>query len=510
MAFIKNKMPAWRKITLLILLMSLVFSTQQLSSRTRFIYAGQTDKPTAFLLPAIITIGALLIVGKLAKDGIDDSISKVDDATRERLAQARVEIERIIKLIDEKYKDNLNLTIESLDDLVGKQFTRVYQLISEINQEIQRTIGVIEETAVRVIERAAAELRQSIDYIEKKVEQIVIVAAESGVWVIDNVWETIISVVALLFLSGLLLLIYAQVAAIVRTEKLPSRIRLLSLGGLSLALFGIGMALLLSKPIRLFVMTRATSSLQERLRTSIEPQIYDTFPNTLAEGKERELKIVGSNLPNVKPVVKVGAVDVAVKSFSENFVVVTVSGASATQNGSQPVVLQYAGLKKTLSSLVEFIGPGPDLVIESLVVRPEQPTINQPFTVKARVRNQGSEVSSYSVEIQYGSPDVPPTSFKDGLPPLKRGETFEMTSNATLAKGGKYVLAARITSSTPEETSQPNKENNRVSLSYTVVAPPPPNEPPKPTRVPVCQDDECNEFPPVCRKKPYLPQCSIP
>ena len=76
-------------------------------SKPRMVYASSPGRPTAFF-GAVITIGALLVAGKLAKDGIDDSIGKVGDESRALLQQARAEIERIITLIEKKYQDNLN------------------------------------------------------------------------------------------------------------------------------------------------------------------------------------------------------------------------------------------------------------------------------------------------------------------------------------------------------------------------------------------------------------------
>jgi hypothetical protein len=466
-------------------------------------YASTSGRPTAFL-GAVVTIGALLVAGKLAKDGIDDSIGKVGDESRALLQQARAEIERIITLIEKKYQDNLNLTLDSLDQFADSQFTRAYALVVQINEELQRTVGVIQRAAIEVIDRAAAQLRAAVDMIEKRIEQIVFVAAESGVWVVDNVWETIISVIALLFLAGLLLLGYGQAGSIIQEERLPSRIRLAVLGGLSVALLVAGLLLLLWKPLRGFIMTRTVSALHQRLEVNLVPQIFEVFPNTVTQGQTAEVKIIGANLPAKPPKVTVGNVELPVKLAEAGFVVVNLSSAATSQAGAQPLALRYDGLDQPLTSLIEFVGQGPDLVIDELTVNPASPTASEPFAIHLRVKNQGGPVQSYSLDVNLGTTDVQPISLSEATT-LGQGQTKAFTLSSTYPKPGRFNVFARILGASPNEPSGPNGDNNRTPLTIDVqprqmtpgpiVTPRPPIE---------------DELPLECRKKPYLPNCQIP
>lgn len=466
----------------------------------RIVYAEKEQK----FLGVAITIGALLIAGKLAKDGIDDSISKVDDAAAARMAQAKKMIEDLIKLIEEKYQDNLQLTLDSLDEFAAGQFARVYDLIMDINQEIQRTIGVVEEATVRIIEKAGAELRVTVDFIVQKVEQIVIVAAESGVWVIDNVWETIISVLALIFLIGVVLIAYTQVGAIMRTEKLPSARRLGIYTAISVVLLIAGLTLLLFKPARAFVMSRSVSALQTRLAINVNPDIFSVIPYTLTKGQtDTELKVIGDNLPNETPKVTIGNVEVPVKITQERLVVATLSGNALQLSGVQEVKLTYASLKQPLTDFVEFIEQGADLVVEEITVTPQQPTAGDSFTVKVKITNQGSQVTGYNVEMNYGLPNIPAQQ-QTVTNPLAQGASAEFTFSGSYTTPGDFTAFARIVSSTPSEPLK-NQNNNKLEVLIKVL--PKRSVPATPAPQPTPDVDDDFGDPPVCLKKPYLPQC---
>lgn len=490
----------WKLMVNILVIVSLL-STQFLRPfNLRIVYAEKEQK----FLGIAITIGALLIAGKLAKDGIDDSISKVDEATAARMAQAKKMIEDLIKLIEEKYQDNLQLTLDSLDEFAAGQFARVYDLIMDINQEIQRTIGVVEETTIRIIEKAGAELRVTVDFIVQKVEQIVIVAAESGVWVIDNVWETIISVLALIFLIGVVLIAYTQVGAIMRTEKLPSPRRLGIYTAISVVLLIVGVTLLLSKPVRSYIMSRSVSALQTRLAKNVNPDIFSIIPYTLTKGQQdTELKIIGDNLPTQTPVVTVGGIEVPVKITQERLVVATLSGSALQLSGVQEVKLTYTGLTQPLTDFVEFVEPGADLVIEAITVTPEDPTAGDSFSVKVRVTNQGSQVSSYNLEMNFGLPNIPsqPLSVTQ---PLAQGASAEFSFTGSYTTPGDFTAFARVVSSTPNEPIK-NQNNNKLEVLISVQPKRTVPATPAPRPTPSVPDEETD--PPVCLKKPYLPQC---
>lgn len=460
--------------------------------------------PQEQIIPVLVTIGGLLAAGKLAKDGIDDTLSQVDAITRERLIQAREEIERLIELIEEKYQDNLDLTLDSLDRFAAGQFNRAYNLIIDINQELQRTVGTIEEATLRVIEEAAAQLRVTVDFIAERVEQIVIVAAESGVWIIDNVWETIISVIALLFLVGVLLIAYSQVGPMIRMDRLPSRTRLAAFAGISVFLLVVGLMLLLWQPARHYIMTRSVSALQDRLEVNLTPQIFSVVPNTLERGQETELTIIGANLPTDEtPTAQIGSETVPVKIAQDDLVVVTLSAEAAEQSGAQEVRLQYSDLARPLTDIVEFIEQGPDLVIENIAIAPQSPFEESTFQVTVRVRNQGSTVQRFSLEWNLGLPGT--ASTLDEETPLEQGGVREYNFSSRYDQPNDYQAFARILSSTPSEPPGPNRDNNRLNITIT-VRPVIVDDPATPTPRPPQPHPDLDD-PPVCLRKPYLPQC---
>ncbi len=457
-----------------------------------------TEKKAIF--GTVITVGALLIAGTLAKNAIDDTIDQVDDAARERLIQARMEIERIIELIEEKYQDNLNLTLESLDRLAAGQFGRAYNLIITINQELQRTIGVVQEAALNVIEQAAQQLRLTIDYLVERTEQLVIVAAESGVWVIDNLWETIISIVALLFLAGVLLIAYSQAGSILQTEKLipPKRVGILS--GIAAFLLIIGLLLLFWPPLRRAIMVRTVPALEQRLDENLTPQIFAVVPDTVSVGQERELTLIGSRLPDEQPEVTVGDVSVPVKIAQERQVVVTLTAEASQLTGAQPITVRYPSISQELESIIELIGQGPDLVISRLEVSPSPSVVGEPSEFIVEISNQGAEVDRVIFELSFGHPDVPIENVDEAID-LAQGDTVEFSFARTYPQPGRWTVIGRILETTPPERG-PNLANNITQRSIEVETRPviPPAVTPPPVPTPIVD-------PPVCLRKPYLPQC---
>ena len=486
------------KIALHFVLVFVLLSTQLLLPLRR------TQAKPQEIIGTVLTVGGLLVAGKLALDKLDGIMDEVDAITRERLTQAREEIERLVDLIEEKYQDNLNLTLDSLDTFAAGQFNRAFNLIIDINQELERTVGTIEESAVRVIEQAGAQLNASVDFIIERVQQTVVVTAESGVWVIDNLWETIITIIALLFLVGVLLIGYSQIGPIIRMERLPSPPRLAAFAALGVFLFAIGLMLLLWQPARNYIMTRSVSALEDRLAVNISPQIFSVIPNTLRVGEETELTIIGSNLPTGEtPTVVIGEVEVPVEIAQDDIIVVTLTAEAANQSGAQEVIVQYTSLGEALADVVEFTDPGPDLVVTNISINPQSPIAGTNYEATVRVRNQGSAVQRFIVEWNPGLPGTAIT--RDDAQPLQQGETREYTFSSSYEQPNTYQAFARILDTMPDETNL-NAQNNRLNINIT-VRPEPVEQPTPPPQIPTVPP--FLDQPPVCLQKPYLPQCDF-
>src|SRR5689334_23184771 len=210
-----------------LLIVTLLIASIGPLSRVKVVHA---ISPT-LVATGILTVGGLLVAANFAKQAIDKSIQQVDQDVAARLTQAGDELERVIDLIQTKYQNSLDLTLDSLDTVAAGQFGRAYNLVLEMDQVLYRTTGALEAAGVQIITQAAMELRSVINYLEQRTAQLVLVSAESGVWIVDNLWETLLSVIALVYLGGLLLIAYGQTGAVLQKQPMISGLRLGILGG---------------------------------------------------------------------------------------------------------------------------------------------------------------------------------------------------------------------------------------------------------------------------------------
>lgn len=110
-----------------------------------------------------------------------------------------------------------------------------------------------------------------------------------------------------------------------------------------------------------------------------------------------------------------------------------------------------------------------DLAISSVEVDPAQPKVNQPFTIRVKVKNQGkTESVSYSVvvtvrDVTRGE-QVPVGTFPGG--PIKAGSETTVYEGVYhgLNKTGSYQVQAQLGYNVDS-----NSGNNQLNKAFTVV-----------------------------------------
>jgi hypothetical protein len=113
-----------------------------------------------------------------------------------------------------------------------------------------------------------------------------------------------------------------------------------------------------------------------------------------------------------------------------------------------------------------FLGPSPDLVVDTLTHSPESPTAGGVITFTAVVRNAGgvaAPASTLMFKVGGETPGVPETLV--AVPALAPGATFQVQRQATL------IAQAYINTATADYTgvaAEANESNNTTTDSYTV------------------------------------------
>ena len=117
-------------------------------------------------------------------------------------------------------------------------------------------------------------------------------------------------------------------------------------------------------------------------------------------------------------------------------------------------------------------GANPDLIIESIVFRPEQPRCNESTQIEARIANIGAgrAVASGTLLVQdwhINSGTITATT-SGGFPPLAPNERFTAVMHLTVTTFYEEGHRLNITLDTTNAVLESNEANNLANRDYTL------------------------------------------
>ncbi|MEZ4683805.1 MAG: hypothetical protein R2932_57310 [Caldilineaceae bacterium] len=215
------------------------------------------------------------------------------EEARQTLEKFRSDNERIVQLISATYKENLNVTINSLDEGSRRVLRNYEQALNQSNQLLLQDALFIETRLNTVVENASEELRGSILQLEQSQKEVILTAVEGGVYLIDRTTNNVIVVLSILLLGfGVLLFIY-----LFFRHQMPAGIAGPIAYGLIVLYFLVFGTLLLSAVVRMSLMTSAQLGVRAQLTLSTQPEIVFVTPRTLTWGGDNQtIEIIGRNL----------------------------------------------------------------------------------------------------------------------------------------------------------------------------------------------------------------------
>lgn len=264
------------------------------------------------------------------------------EEARATLQQFHEQNERMLELISETYQDNLDITIDSLDEGSRRAMRNFESALFAVNQAMAQDLLLIESSTIRTIKEANGEIEKSIVQLEASTEGAIIIAGETTVYLVDRITNNTITVISIVLLGiGFLLLIY-----LFFVHQLPSGTAARFVYSFILIyLLGCG-TLLLSPTARAYSMRSIQIGLRAELQKSTYPEIVSVDIVTEAqENGQPRIEIFGLHLRTVDniPTATFNNATVSISALSEERLAIPLDEemVAAMKEQSVELVLDY-------------------------------------------------------------------------------------------------------------------------------------------------------------------------
>ena len=128
------------------------------------------------------TIGDFLSLGANTVRELQKAIQEAGGEVRATLEELDGILGDLLDDLQKTYQDNLNITLDSVDALTRNKLLEVESLMLNVNEILQGDITQIGDEAKSVIQDATLRLRTLSSDIKSDLQDVVIVAGETGVF----------------------------------------------------------------------------------------------------------------------------------------------------------------------------------------------------------------------------------------------------------------------------------------------------------------------------------------
>ncbi len=409
------------------------------------------------------TVGSVLSIGVNILEELQKAIRVAGDETRTTLEKLKDVVETLVNTLEATYQDNLNVTLNSLDDVTRTKLLEIEELVTSINQQLQADIKLASQEAQIVIKTATQQIEDLSNELEQSLKEVIVLGGKTAAYIIDRSTYNLILVISIIFLGvGLLLFIW-----LLFSQTIPQDIT----GTLTFFLISVYLTsfsgLAFVPHFRGQVMAFTGVGLERSLtKVASKPSIFDVIPNVITLEKTKEIEIWGNSLllDGKPPKVTISESDVEVKAFSDTKIVLNVADLDAVE-GSTNLELTYDNQEK-LFAIVNFknISIPPDLVITNLVINPDQPLQKRNTQVTISLKNLGeSEANNFILEWKPLA-NAPGKSIR--VNNLKPGESKDFSDNFAYPNLG--VFDTVVTVDSRNNIAESNEANNSISRQIQV------------------------------------------
>lgn len=305
---------------------------------------------------ALITVGAVLAGGHMAKGLIDDTIDKAEGAAKEIMREAATQITKLLQQIEATYGNALNTTLDSLDAFTGQQLAKIATLFDQINQKLMEDVAVIHQAVIDLLQQVNQMVQQTIS----RLEDLIVVGVRGATFVIDKTTYNVSFLIAIVLLA-IGLIVFTR---LLWTGKVPRGwVRVVALG--FMAFYVLLFSALLVPQTRVYAITMVGQA--DKLK-EIGPgaRIFSVTPAKVMRGSTVDLNLIGANYDaGGEPKVVIADQEVAPRAWSDSHINVRLTGALANLSGPQSVFVKTSDGKSSSPAIVEFVSPPPPAQILS-------------------------------------------------------------------------------------------------------------------------------------------------
>lgn len=276
-------------------------------------------------------IGDFLSLGANTVRELQTAIEMAGGETRATLEKLSTEIQSIIQLLSEKYQDNLEITVSSVDELTRRKLIEFEQLLVKVNQILQDDIRLVSSEAQNVIRTATQEAGILATQITESLKDVIIVAGNTAVYVVDRATYNLVLIISVILL-GVGLLVFAWMLF---TKKFPQNVfaKICSIVFIFLYI-GIFLCFTFIPVTRVYAVNAMGGHVKELEQTPKSPHVFSVQPEEIVIGETKEVKIRGINLriEGSAPRVFLGQIELPVKAYDDTTIMVDVSRLVAGVN----------------------------------------------------------------------------------------------------------------------------------------------------------------------------------
>ncbi|MCB9461937.1 MAG: hypothetical protein H6670_19965 [Anaerolineaceae bacterium] len=299
------------------------------------------------------TIGDFLSLGANTVREIQEAITLASSEVANTLNTIDGTVRDLMDELEEKYQDNLNITIDSLDAATRNKLLEVESLMLSVNDILKDDVRFISNEAKNLLADAALQIRQLSDDIKSDLQDVIIVAGETGAFLIDKATENIITIASVVLLAlGAIIFVWL----LFRSSRGLTGFAAILAYVLVIAYIGFFGALLLVPQFRTFVISSTGIGLKERLEVVTEqPDIFTIRPTEIIVGETEEIDIWGSSLlPNgEQPTVTIGN-----RSFpftaTDDRIVVDVSSIIAQGDADETPIARFGRIRDVAGEMSDI------------------------------------------------------------------------------------------------------------------------------------------------------------
>ncbi|MCC7206527.1 MAG: hypothetical protein IT323_04435 [Anaerolineae bacterium] len=427
-------------------------------------------QPARAQIGAAITVFGLLEALRQAANSIERLMSTATADVQSVLESLDNNIQGLINELETKYRDNLDITISSIDNALNGRLLQVSQIISQVNALIGENVTQIEASALTVLRSASDELQVNVAAIRQSLADSVVVTVQGVTYVLNAAFLNALSILAIVALAlGAIVFI-----VLLFTRGGPNSLGQWLVFGLMVVYLLFFGALLFSSDLRAWVMVRANQGVQAQLvftrqpeLTSISPQRIVLDPNANPSVSLRGLNLLPSATP---PAISIGGQAIgAGVGYGDRQINVSLRAYPAPVNGEVTVLLDYGPAFPPLSAALTVMTPTPtlgppNLAVQSLTFNPSVPIARRQVVATVTIVNRG-QLSAGESTVTFNSGAGVGAGTPQATARLAPGQTSVHTFPVTYNQPGSYAITVNVAPAPNERDGSDNVSTATLTVS---------------------------------------------